>query len=460
MRSTSLSLLPSQPVRAPLREEEKAERQRQRVRRFYHSKLNTLQSQRDQVQTLEAQYEEFIVQKRLEEAYPRVEGPNEALRIALLASTEVNLLVLIPVAAPLTEAEKAERQRVHVRRAYYSKLNHLQALKKSRSSKPLIVQKRRLETMSGPCDVSVSYQELVDKYADLTELKEELRQRNVSIRVVLTEHQRFAHMMEKMTSKDESTDDDTGGDYGRGGKRSSQRPSSVMLPTLRAPTSADLCREIALRSYAEIARFRASPHFLTTGVSVFGWRDKRFHDGERLEFILTKTFQGITALDLMQRTWNAIATPRMALLYSPSMSPRVYLIQDVDNENVILFRVFSTLDGLVMVQSVFLVAYLPVPTGHTIIVRSLGRDLMAPYEPPPDNVHRQWHDFFVWLLFEHNQHATLSLGGQVDVLETIGSDAWLLELLSVVLRWENMVIGPIVGLENAWSLLASLSSLN
>ncbi|TMW57907.1 hypothetical protein Poli38472_013381 [Pythium oligandrum] len=444
---------------------------------------NVLQSLREQVQTLETQYRALIVQKRRQGAYAqradasiRYQDPvhtyaaltemqeelqlrNEAMRVPPASPPDANLPALRPVTAPLSKEEKVERQRIHVRRAYYRKLNLLQSLrdqvhKLEAQYEELIAQKRLMEMVSGPPDAFLTDQFLAEKYADLTELKEEIRLQNEAMRATLAEYQLFSHMMEKTARRrHESTDYDDDANSGQtpSDDQNSRRPSDD-VPTLRSPMTVDVCREIVARSLKEIACFRASPQFVTTGASVFGWRDERIRDGNRVKIMLRKIFYGITAFDFSLRAYNVIGSPRMESLYSPSLRARVVPIQDVRENVAVMFRSFTTMNGLAIVQTVFLVARVQVPTGYALIIRSLPRELLAPYEPPQDSIHRQWDDLFVWHMIEptgdQNQHISVSIGGELDVLQTLGSDAWLLELLFVILRTESAIIGPVFRLQN------------
>ncbi|TMW57906.1 hypothetical protein Poli38472_013380 [Pythium oligandrum] len=376
------------------------------------------------------------------------------------------LPALAPVIAPLSKDEKAARQRLHVRRTYYRKLNLLQTLRDEvnqlEAEYERLVDKRQrdetYESVAGVTDLVGPDKVLADKYANLAEMKGQLRRQNEAMRVALLEYTQVAQRLQMVMETEDLTDaehsgyssDDTVTDLAM--QRRSSLPS-VMLPSLKTPVTLELCYEIGQRAYSEISWFRSSPHFITSGVSVFGWRDKRVRDGERVKFMLHKTFYGITEFDLSLRSWSVIGSPtRMKSLFSPAMRPQVLPIQVVDEDNVVMLRQFSTPDGKVVVESVFLTTRLEVPGGHLIVTRSLSRDLLAPYVPM-DTTHHQWDDFFVWVLSqssgEHGQDCTLCLGGEFDVLMTVGSEAWLMELLFMVLRWETAVLGPIFSIQSS-----------
>ncbi|TMW57900.1 hypothetical protein Poli38472_013374 [Pythium oligandrum] len=86
---------------------------------------------------------------------------------------------------------------------------------------------------------------------------------------------------------------------------------------------------------------------------------------------------------------------------------------------------------------------------RAIILRSIDPDLLVLQENPP-GVREQWLDCYIWVTFErvgeHGHHCLFDFGGEVRCTPVINSDAWMLELLFIVLRWEHHVVGPVFSL--------------
>jgi hypothetical protein len=177
-------------------------------------------------------------------------------------------------------------------------------------------------------------------------------------------------------------------------------PIDIDLMTL------DACRELAQASQREIARFLQSNSYLTTGASVFGWRDRRKVEDGSLKFSVKKFFYGVTPLELSARGWQVTSTaPGLRQLYSPSMSVNMSImrVQVVDDDNVIIYRVFhGAARGGGAVKSLFLVTRLTTETGFLILFRSIdhARVSVAALSAAAGDSDRdppvQWMDMFTW----------------------------------------------------------------
>lgn len=66
------------------------------------------------------------------------------------------------------------------------------------------------------------------------------------------------------------------------------------------------------------------PRFMTSGLSVMGWRDLRKLENETLTFVLSKEFLNTDAEDLMNRTYTKLTTPdTYACFYNPFFDIKV-----------------------------------------------------------------------------------------------------------------------------------------
>ena len=165
------------------------------------------------------------------------------------------------------------------------------------------------------------------------------------------------------------------------------------------------CRTLASESYKEIGRFLQSNSYLTTGASVFGWRDRRQVENNLLKFSVKKFFHGLTPLELSLRGWEVTSTAHgLRQLYSPSMNINLKRVQVVDGDNVVIYRVIhSTKEGGGTVKSLFLVTRFQTETGFVILFRSIDHTrlsfpsiasaLSAEPEAEPST---QWMDMFTW----------------------------------------------------------------
>ncbi|TMW57910.1 hypothetical protein Poli38472_013384 [Pythium oligandrum] len=380
-------------------------------------------------------------------------------------SPEPSIPSLAPVAAPLTEAEKVVRQRLHVKRTYYRKLNQLQTLRDQVRQlegeyEQLIGQKRLQEAVALLTDGSNGHledplQTKMEQYTELLDVKERLRKQNDAMRDVLEEFEHYAHKLQKWMEVDDVSAGSSGDELVSAERVPdfTARLSTIVIPRLRTPITVNVCHEIARRTFEEMQIFRQSHGFLSTGMSVFGWRDKRLRDGDRVKFSLKKLFHGYPALTLSLHTWNVMSSARQfPTLYSASLNVKMFTVQHVDEDNVICFRVIPSPDGLTLIKSLFLIARFATQDGLVVLLRSIDQSLLAPYQNPP-GVREQWVDYYTWVTFDRagdqGQHCQIDFGGEIKSTAVVGSDAWMLEVLLVALRWENRVIGPVFSIQQS-----------
>ncbi|TMW67063.1 hypothetical protein Poli38472_012179 [Pythium oligandrum] len=361
---------------------------------------------------------------------------------------------LEPVVAPLSADEKAARQRLHMRRTYYRRLNELQMMRdhlaqlKEKFDRLMLQkqQEERFSKIAGLPELVGSEKDMMELYTEVTEAKERLRRQNEAIQESLEEYQLCAYRVQDILDTDRVlTDTSSSSDETT---PSAHDPlHSLTKPKLRALISPKACHIIGQRTFAELNRFRQSPHSVATGASVFGWRDKRIHGNDRVKYMLEKTFSDRTALELVLRCWGfASSSKRLQMLYSASMQASVTHIQRVDDHTMVHFLSISSHDGVPLVNSLFLASRFEIPNGYCLIMRSLDRDLLV---SAPE--HATWDDSYTWFTFEkigkHGEHCKLGYGGELQSTVAAWSDSWLLEVLFFVLRWESRLFGPIFSLQ-------------
>lgn len=168
------------------------------------------------------------------------------------------------------------------------------------------------------------------------------------------------------------------------------------------PLTVDDCRRHVSAAYQEIRQFLESHSYLTTGASLFGWRDRRQIDGDRLKFSMKKMVYGFSPAKLSTESWSIFAeSPRLQELYSARMNASINRLQVVDDDNVVMFRVFSSPDNSVSVLSLFMVSRFEIENGYMVLFRSIDRSLLerptlSDSEELMDVKREQWLDMYTW----------------------------------------------------------------
>jgi hypothetical protein len=156
-------------------------------------------------------------------------------------------------------------------------------------------------------------------------------------------------------------------------------PPNAPRISIEPLTSAE-CLEVASGAYREIRAFLSKNAFLTSGVSAFGWRDRRTLKDGKLMFSLKKFHHGMDADKLARRAWEA-CSQRLRQFYPSSMDMTHYTVQQVDENNTVLYRVMVSPDRRFATKALMLVSHFHTETGGAMIIRSLDPSRIRAHKP-------------------------------------------------------------------------------
>lgn len=228
---------------------------------------------------------------------------------------------------------------------------------------------------------------------------------------------------------------------------------------MKQPMTIDECHAIARKSYVEIEAFTECEDYESTGVVVFGWTDRRRLDEDLLKFSLQKTFVHHSVYDLVSRTWAMVRNvASFEKLYSANMHMRCEMVQEIDANNVVFFQEYDVAMGnvLTVVRSLVLATRFETYNGYIILFYSINPKRLEHW--PEDRkaaqgvtIRYQWQQYYGWTRSEtaglHGECSKCSYAGAVPT-EAAGVGFWMVEVLLQVLRWENLVIGPLITITN------------
>ncbi|KAF1335907.1 hypothetical protein FI667_g628, partial [Globisporangium splendens] len=354
---------------------------------------------------------------------------------------------------PVTLEEKRARQRAYVKKSYYRQLEQvrlleaeyarvigLQTVPTSSKAHP-----RRSKSPSKESN-SEEVNALVDVYAQLTLQKEELRKENEALKAAALTHTKFQRLVQTTMEAEMKP-----------------LPPDPEMPILINPYTLEECQQITITTYDEILKFQTGYAYReSTGANVLGWRDeRRVLENDQFQFSVRKIFHGRTAAELSLGGWRVNSTTKFRNVYTESIDVKFHVLQQVDADNVIMYRVLHSLDGLYVNKTLFLTTRLRTETGYIILFRSLdpeGRILESiPSATEPEaeidasrtsqGKQHRWLNLYSWVIFdevgENGEHCYFDFNGILPNQ----SGKWMLEMLLVVLRWENIVVGPIFALQ-------------
>ncbi|KAL8020966.1 hypothetical protein Plhal710r2_c011g0049811 [Plasmopara halstedii] len=349
-----------------------------------------------------------------------------------------------------SEEAKRARQREHVKNSYYRKQNLVKALRIEASelelkyARTFQLKQQQLEwrDVAGAlgCEEERNHSDdLVEQYMQLSIKKQQLVRENKELERMTSKFSKFQLKMQQLVDSEPKVKLES---------PSVEQENDMVLE----PFTVSECHQLASHAFGEIAKFMKHNTYLTSGLELFGWREQRREEPDHVKFTLKKYFIGHTPLNLSLRAWRVVSSPRgLAGLYSSAMRLSLKVLQVVDDYNVIMYRVITNPTTLGTVKSLFLVSRFQMDTGYIILFRSIDRNRLrkfcsdgtiADWDTEPD----KWLDMFTWTLFEEDldniNALTFSYGGIVYSTKALTTRVWMLEILSLALRWENKVVGP------------------
>lgn len=238
---------------------------------------------------------------------------------------------------------------------------------------------------------------------------------------------------------------------------------------LKQPMTVQECHVIAKSVYVEVQAFTETTNFLTSGSSVFGWTDRRQVDSGLLKFSLQKLFPHYSAHEMIKQTWDIVTHPeKHKRLYSSSLNMRCEHVQTVDDSNKILYQEFHVrerhpttgdeLDSMIIVRSLVLNTLFETEHGYVILSYGLDADRLADLPPEEQilmydgmNIKYEWLSIYDWCTSDRSgpngeQCKAAFVGAMPE--EAAVNVQWAIEILFMVLRWENLAVGPVLVLAN------------
>ncbi|KAF1317543.1 hypothetical protein FI667_g14723, partial [Globisporangium splendens] len=353
---------------------------------------------------------------------------------------------------------KRAKHRILVKRAYHQKLNALSELRKlektlqtqyqtllQRVSVQFEVQVARGEVDFEQGDPTGGLSVLRDLYVRLTRIKDELQKENRALRKLSREHERFHTRLEHVVFADQRT-----------GVLEKQRQQGIdsMYATI-IPMDQESCDEVIRRAYKSVLAFRESKNVLTLGSEVFGWSHKyRFENDDcHLQYSISKTFPSLSAFELLQRSWEIMTSEKSYQeLHSTSLTSHLHLIQKLNDDNLVFCRVMRRNHQKTLLKTLLVASRFQVENGFIAVFRSIDHSRIL-HQNVADEQDEQdeepyrvvWLDMFAWTLFEDMDDGSVrfEFGGKMPHHSSDNAHFWMMEVLLMVLRWENKAVGPI-----------------
>lgn len=231
---------------------------------------------------------------------------------------------------------------------------------------------------------------------------------------------------------------------------------------LKKPLTLEECHAIARNVYSDIMTFSTGGRegSISTGASVFGWKDERQINNGLLKFSLSKLNTRMSPEEVSAALWALSTCPDShSSIHSQSLGMRTEIVQVVDHSNVVVWQEYQVhsnagdVPTVTVVRAFFLLTMFATESGYILLTHGLDPGL-ANYSPneylnplPNDNmiVRHEWLPMFSWCTMDRVEGApNQCLSSSVGTFPVNGANfaSWAVEVLLMVLRVENILLGP------------------
>lgn len=356
------------------------------------------------------------------------------------------------VSAAAAERERKRlRHRQYVKKSYNKKINTLATLKSELERLELQYNDMLAQhTADSKVDLTPSSASpALRKYLLVTELKNRYRAENQML------YEANAGFMKAEDRLGQLVDAET-------------QPPNVPRFHVTPLPEAEYAKVIA-EARDDVINFAYGREKLSSGARVLGWTDQRKIQGKELKFGLEKEFPGLSALELLQRSWAIFSSPEeFPKIYGAQIKVEFHVLQHVNDDTVLFYRTIRSPAVDRVVKCVFLLARVRIDQGYMMLFRSIDKDLvqfredeiaqileevrsMSSAQPSEALTHAShqeiWVDKYIWVLFHDRGRSVGGSDRDKSCLFHFGGSTtttiWLQEVLFIALRWESMAVGPV-----------------
>ncbi|DAZ99284.1 TPA: hypothetical protein N0F65_005452 [Lagenidium giganteum] len=269
----------------------------------------------------------------------------------------------------------------------------------------------------------------------------QLENENFHLRKAVDDH-KFFHTMVQIECDYRETSDPVLPDF---------TPTAPWKPV--APAD---CLKVMKQAHDEIEAFSNSENFISSGLEICGWREKRKLCGHSVKFLFHKRFPTKECSEAFsKRSFQMRAFQDQATSYfGPFLDVHVEVIQRVSDDIVVVRRKITHTVDLWVHHAIYLLFRIETEDGYVVCIRDIN-----PADAEPTNLSAAaangspviWATCFVWWKFTKitDPGATgfeVEYGGALGSATEADATFWMREVLLLALRWESLAIGPLITL--------------
>ncbi|KAF1332818.1 hypothetical protein FI667_g3276, partial [Globisporangium splendens] len=222
------------------------------------------------------------------------------------------------------------------------------------------------------------------------------------------------------------------------------------------PITDDEWSELLRKNIDDYEITTREPNYVSTGITVMGWSDRRKQENSSLKFIMSKQFPHLNAAEFMDTTFSKLWLQKT----HSSLFNTVVTIKQINDDTIVMHRAFFNPQTNGVVHSIETMCRLQ--HGHDYIVFLRSPDRNPIHRCVADNY--DWVYIWTSLVFSplparHGSRSSSAskggclfrYGGMLRDFAVPDIKYWLMEMLWVLLRFENVMAAPVFSLPHAES---------
>ncbi|DBA02008.1 TPA: hypothetical protein N0F65_000255 [Lagenidium giganteum] len=219
-----------------------------------------------------------------------------------------------------------------------------------------------------------------------------------------------------------------------------------VLPVLPRLTAANV-QTLVQRSYAKIQKYAALAAQCTPSANkVLGWDDKRFLDGQWVNFMFSKDFHHVTLEEVLNKSWTASTDLNKIRAFQPR-TQRMRLVRRLDEDTIVIARSMFLPNDDRDYCTIMLVFRYKTETGYIVGTQTvLPDDPLVRVDPGANYVYVHLCYALIFTYLETGG-VRAEFGGRVGNGTELYARLVAMDVLLATLRWENYCVGPLLRLD-------------
>lgn len=209
------------------------------------------------------------------------------------------------------------------------------------------------------------------------------------------------------------------------------------------------CADLRRRTLTEVRNFARSRHLFQDVGRICGWQSMQIIQDGIFRFSIEKIMPGYSADEVAALSWAVLRDPpRLARVHSTAADMKCYVLQEVDDDNLVIFHEYRTMNSneerATVVRIILLLSRVKTASGHVLTLTSFDRDKWVLEDHSASQLQDTvvWNDLFCWLQYRDVAGACVCTFAGFSPIIGTNVSFWMIEIVQLAVRWEGMTLGP------------------